>query len=64
MSQLHDVLIYLLRREWPKSETERDELIARVEADRAEQDVDRPRTLTREEPLPARFDPATGERIT
>ena len=68
---LHDVVIRLLQNGFPKSETERDDLIAQVEDDRAAQAIkDRPQVVEPEGPLPhsspeaaPRFDPNTGARI-
>lgn len=64
---LHDVVLHLLHKGLPTSETERDELIARVEDDRAAQAAkDRPSVVAQPEaasPAPPRFDPTTGARI-
>ena len=65
---LHDVISELLHRGFPKTEDDRDRLLAAVEDDRAAQAVkDRPQVVAAPETTitgaPVRYDPSTGERV-
>ena len=65
---LHDVVTELLYGGFPKTEADRDRLLAAVEDDRAAQaEKDRPQIVSNSnlepEPVVVRYDPATGERV-